>query len=267
MRSIETISHSQNALAALEREYRRTEAEIRSFTKFDAQVSEMDGRPPLTDGGGRRIAPLQRRHRTAFPSKCESVCRAYDNTVLSVPHYAAEYDESLEEHMAAELGQDVAINLFESREFPQQLKRALRDASQQAREQRDNLLARLDAETEDVKNARATLTDIVDSLRTFNSRPLDDYFAEELSEISRRLSEFETECERVATDRQTTIRSKNGSSVDEDSDQEYRAYLYRDLDTTYPILSDVAECCQLLEEARTNVERKILANGNRHEAT
>jgi hypothetical protein len=30
--------------------------------------------------------------------------------------------------------------------------------------------------------------------------------------------------------------------VDENSEREFRGYLYRELDTEYPILSDVAEC-------------------------
>ena len=239
------------------------EVEIEAFADFNTQVAEMGEKPPLTDGGERRIAPLQRRRQIALPSKCGSVCQAYDDTVLSMFHYMAEYGESLEEHMAAEFGQDIVINLFQSREFPQQLKRALLDASRRSRRQREELLTKLEAEIEAMKSAHTTLTSIVDSLLEFNSRPLGEYTPEEFSDIRRRLNEFEAECKRVASDRKNIIRSEDGASID-GSEQEFRAYLYRELDTEYPILSDIAKCCQLLQEARGNVEDEVLMRRNFH---
>ncbi|WP_458210897.1 DUF7260 family protein [Haladaptatus sp. NG-SE-30] len=257
MRSDQTISKSTNALIAIEREYRRTEAEVEAFTEFTEQVAAIDERPPLTDGG-RPVASLHHL-RTAHPSQRKSVCRAYADTVLATSHCEAEYDESPFEHMAAEFGQDIVINLFQSREFPGQLKQALLDASRRSREQRERILSRLDTEMESARMVRESIKGIVDSLREYNSRPIDDYASAELSAICRRLREFEAECECVATDRQATIHAENQSAVDDGSEWGLRAYLYQDLDTEYPMLSDVAGCCRLLREAHENVENEIRA--------
>lgn len=58
-----------------------------------------------------------------------------------MPHYTAEYDEPLHEHMAAEFGRDLIANVFERSQVTLQLQQALVDTSQQAHDQREELLA------------------------------------------------------------------------------------------------------------------------------
>jgi hypothetical protein len=135
-------------------------------------VAEIEEQPRLTDGGVQRREPLRRRQQFASSSNCEVVCQAYDDTALSMPHDTAEYGESLEEHMVAEFGRDIAVSLFESREFPRQLKRAVLNASRRSRDQREELLTKLDAEIEAVETAHTALRRIVGSLSEFNTRPL-----------------------------------------------------------------------------------------------
>lgn len=252
---------SATALTELETEYQRTVAESRAFADFHGRVKGLKTAPLQTDGGAQQVISFSQHQRTTMAPQCEHVRHAYRETVLSMPHYTDEYDESLKEHMAAEFGQDIVVNILGKTDFSDHLKQALLDASRRSRKQREELLTKLDAEADALETAHETLTDIGDALQEFNTRPLGDYTLEELCDVRQRVNEFTADIERLAADRQTSIHADNWSSTNTQREIGLQSYLYQELDTTYPILHDIAECCQLLQEAHTNIETEIIMSG------
>jgi hypothetical protein len=249
--------YSHAAQTALTEEYERTEAEADAFAAFRDRVTTLDVSQLRPDGGIQITAPLQVRQQFSHPSRCEQVCQAYRETILSMPHYTAEYDESLRDHMAAEFGRDLVVNVFEGSQLTPQLQQALVDASQQAHDQREELRATLDAEAEALDTAQTTLREIGTTLQNRNAQPLSDFSFAELRNTYELLEEAEDRCQQVACERQHALHADEWACPGTAVAPGVQPYLYRELAITYPILADVAECCRLLRRARTRVIRTL----------
>lgn len=249
--------HTEAAQAELDLERRRTEAERRAFDSFRKRVSAIESSELQPDGGTQLVLSPRKLQRTSRPFPRDRVQRAYQDTVLSEPQCAEEYDESPREHMAAELGGDLLASVSEATTLTPQLKRALVDAIQRSRERRSRLLNRLDEEAKAIEAARAEMTAIATTLEDFDSRPTEDYSSNRLREMRDELRATEHQCEQITVERQRALHS-TGRAGSDDPETTLQSYLYRDLDVDFPILSDVVRCIRLIRRARTHVERVLV---------
>jgi hypothetical protein len=102
---------------------------------------------------------------TSVSSKVQSnavsrVREAYESTVMAVPHYDEEYDDTYAESLGAEFDPHVAVALTEGSAFDRRCKDALLSAVAEARTARRSLLAAVDDEAESLSTMADRLADV-----------------------------------------------------------------------------------------------------------
>lgn len=107
---IATMAYLKSARPTLEEEQSRTTAERDDLMEFANRVADLSVESTTTAGlpaGGTASAITTGHGSTGL----DDVREAYRETVMAVPHYAEEYGESLEENMAIELDDEVAVSV------------------------------------------------------------------------------------------------------------------------------------------------------------
>ncbi|QHS17095.1 hypothetical protein GWK26_08035 [haloarchaeon 3A1-DGR] len=189
---------------------------------------------------------------------------AYRETVMAVPHYTEEYDDSFPTSVAEELGEDVAMAIGTEDRLSPALRTTLLDRGRSAADARERLLSAVDAELSALESSSARLERIE---RTRNS--LDAHLAEGRSEPSfdalvdvwRSLDDLEGACEEVVSDRQALLRDPPFTRRTE-RDPDFYAYLYEDLEgPRHPVLATVAEVVDRIRSDRRTLEDRISRAG------
>lgn len=245
------------ARAELQKEYQFVSEESQSFDEFRKRVVDIEIPEPWSDGGARLKVAIRSAPQTRCTKQGDRICRAYQETVMSVSHFEGEYDESLRKHMAAEFGPDLVNSLFSCNQLTPQLKRGLLVASRESTDQRAELLTILDTELEDLKSAQSMLNGIVGHLVEWNEQPLSACSFHQLQELHECLTNFEHRCEQLAVKRQQDTHANAWPSTDDSVRGSLQRYLYHELNITYPILTGIADCCTLLQEVNRSVEKSI----------
>ena len=244
------------ARTALEEEYRRTESEAAAFNDFSDRVAALRTAQVRPDGGTVRCRTVRGSYPNNGTPRGERVCRIYRDTIRSIPRYSND-DEPLPEHMAAEFGPDLVESVFANQRLTPALGQALVTAGRDARTCRTRFLEKLDAESNALETADASLRNVARRLGSWDARPLSEYSFEELVETHERLDKLEEHCERIATERQRALLDGEWSCPNPSTSSGLQAYLYRDLSVTYPVLADVAAQCRLLRRAQSRVRRML----------
>lgn len=258
------LTRIPDAITVVGQERERTAAEREAFERFarramaleltESQLSRgADRRPGTTLHQGPAVIDSQVANHPSAP--IEEIRDTYRETVMAVPHYEEEYDESLEEHIAQEFGTEIGIAVSQSETVTPQLRDALVSASIEARDERADLLRRLDEERQSLQDASTSLEEIHEAVRTVEeslSRRAD----RELADAWDRLEELEGECRTLLRERQCRI----------DRDESDRAlwlqeYLYASQEWTYPVLSDALGGIDRIQEAKRRVVGAILHRG------
>ncbi len=131
----------QIAHDALDKERRRTAAEQQAFAQFHDQLTTIDPDQAQTDGGLTASTTVRTlfgtgAETTTSDSASEQIRTSYRETVMVVPHYNDEYDESLAANLNAEFGPDLATPIIENERVTPQLRNGLLTASRHAHESR-----------------------------------------------------------------------------------------------------------------------------------
>lgn len=247
--SITSWGYLADAKSVAETERKCVVAERDAFHRFARRIESMsasDGRqatPPLiTRGGSSDIQQLR------------EVRDAYRNTVMSVPHYEEEYDESLRENLAAEFDDRVATALADGRQFSPLLKNTVFVQAASAKRSREKLSEALEDELVSLRNARNRLREHEQVLeRTMKPREeLHQKSMSTLIEYEKILHREEGRCEELLTDRQQEIHREN-RSFSRSSKPGIQQYLYDSLDVTYPVLAAGTERIRRIREQRRAV--------------
>ncbi|MFC6988329.1 hypothetical protein ACFQJD_05685 [Haloplanus sp. GCM10025708] len=152
-----------SARRVVERERRECGDEREAFRAFRRRVGELTPtRVPAT-----RRAPRLRH----TDGSLDSVREAYEETVMSVPHYDREYGDGYAQSLATEFGNDVAAAVFGSQTLTAELQDALTAAARSAATDRAEFLDLLDREAESVAVADAELDELRDDLVALDSTP------------------------------------------------------------------------------------------------
>lgn len=258
------LTRIPDAVALVHQERERTAAEHDAFEAFARRTLRLDvGDTPHSETtDGRPATALQPGAAVvddyaASPDSAsmEEIRDVYRETVMAVSHYEEEYGESLEEHLAQEFGTELGIAISQSETVTPQLQQALVTASIQSRDERAELLDRLDEERHSLQEASHSLEEICDAVRTVE-QSLSQRADRELAEAWDRLEELEGDCRTLLRQRQCKLDPKGKGR-----EMGLQEYLYATAPWTYPILGDGLAGVDRIERAKQQVVEAIMRRG------
>jgi hypothetical protein len=240
----------ETARRAVRRERRRTVDEREAFAAFRSAVREVPaerGRPAVRTAA-RGLA-------TGGAGTIRTVHEAYGRTVMSVPHYDEEYGDTLAESLEVEFGATIAAGLLGHDRLTPELKRAVVEAAEASRLERERFVEALDAETVSLRESEERLVAVLEEVRALADEPIPDFGAQDA--VRARLGVLADECDAVADDRQATVREWHDRFAVPGDVPTLPGYLYAGLDTHYPVLATVAEVGEHVTRLRRRVERAM----------
>lgn len=240
-------------------ERRRTADELEACGAFEAELRKL--RPESTtpvEGTSPPATTVATRTGTAGQrSGLRAVRAAYESTVMSVPHYAEEYDETYAESLHETLGPDAAALLTQGTAFDARCKRVALAGAAAAQEKREALVTALETERESIADARETLRPIAEELSMFEVAPLSRQSFGTLDAHRVRFEALAEQCEAFAADRQSTLLEQRHTLRLPTDGPDIATYAYQSLEVDYPVLSVVAALAERIEETQERVERAI----------
>jgi len=183
---------------------------------------------------------------------------AYAETVMSVPHYETEYDDTYESSLVAEFGPDLAVALTREPTLDDRSQSALLSETDEAIEERERLIDALDTESESVDRAADRLCSILEEIATLSETDLDELRFGTLDAYRVRTLTLEEGCDSVAARRQRELTGIGRSLRLNDAVPDFATYLYHDLPVTYPVLAAVGTVGNRLQELRGSIERALI---------
>ncbi|MDB2224844.1 MULTISPECIES: DUF7260 family protein [Halorubrum] len=272
------FAYVRDAEAACHRERRRVLDERDAFESFADRVADIDTISAATDSTPSGVPAGSLRGMGApgdgargpgggSPGSSVSLRRvmaAYDDTVLSLPHYRAEYDETPAESLAAELGPDAVTALASDGGLSGAAQSALVDRSRRAVDARERLADAIDEEIDAIGDRESALS-AIDRRRRRLLGHLDGVRpgceAEAAVDVWSRLAELEGECDDLAADRQRSLDDPPltpRTPLDADRERPFYAYLYGPTDgPRYPVLAQIAEVADRIRADKDRVGGRI----------
>lgn len=251
------LVYLRDAKSSLVEEQSRTAAEERAFRQFADRVANIRTSPGANpghsiNGGVSAIVTSQ------LPSgSLESVREAYRDTVMAVPHYEEEYDESMVESMAIELGEDIAKSVSNGRELSPLLQQALVSKAIRAATDRESLMGALDREGKSLYQTEDTFSEVQSTLSKYNPYELRKEPFETLELRWDELGNLERRCEETLEARQGHLRGEPLERYAKDDRPTLAEYLYQSLDVDYPVLATVAEFLDQIETSRQTISHIV----------
>ena len=249
-------SHVRSALEEVMTEHERTAAERDVFAQFADRIADLNTSPNTMKTTSTQPAATQTLLQSDLRADTQlaDVRTAYRETVMSVPHYAEEYDESLREHLTAEFSPEIATALTTGDQFLPSFQEQLVTESRQACESRATFLSALEDEASALQAADERLTDLGSEFSDLlAAHSLEAWSSQELLTSRRQVCASERECEELAADRQSTLHSQRIPAV-QHIDLEFTDYLYQSLPITYPVLADITNLAETLYVTRSQID-------------
>ena len=257
------VSYLPKAQILCEQEQTRTRSERDAFERFARRIARLDAAQPVAARvpagmdsvvGSKLSTTVGVASTRAGPddASLREVRRAYQETVMSVPHYDDEYRESFSRNIAAEFDNDVATAVVGGSGLTPRLKRLLVGHADESRERRERFLEELRRESGELGEADELFEEWNAEVETLSRPAPSERSYGGLEATWRRLGSIADECERLLTARQRTIkRGVNPPGSDAPNLQEY---LYYELPVKYPILASGAD---LLTQIHTTRSRTL----------
>ena len=240
-------------------ERRRTADERAAFTAFRSRVdaipataaarttSQPIGTQPTIGHGAPRMG-----------TELLAVRDAYQSTVMSVPHYEEEYNDTYAASLAAEFGPELAAALTRESVFHEHVRQSVLEQTTVAIETRDEFETVLDREQESVRAAVDELHSLDESVESLGETAVEQQDFGALDAHRARLEVLERRCDEVATNRQEERAATERSMHFDGETDDVQTYLYQDLPVTYPVLAAVAAVGRQIGAVRRDVERAII---------
>ena len=244
--------------------FRAFRGRVSSIPSEDGSVGPSDAASPDAFGGGALggATPDPGTVRASPGSRLVAVRDAYRATVMSVPHYAEEYDDTYERSVAEEFGPELAYALTRTDYFHEEYKRSLLSAVETAIQEREAFLDALESETESVERAGSRLDPIRTEIEAIGEELGGDggdaagagFGA--LDACRTRLGALREDCDRIAARRQRVL-ADHDRRLAIGGDLDLPGYCYQDLDVTYPALAAVGAVGDQIEGLRNRIERAM----------
>lgn len=241
------------AQEALQRERRRTVDEREAFRAFERRVRNLDGQRSRVPEGDSPVRMVS----TGSPSTVRPVRTAYEATVMSVPHYAEEYDEPFERNFRAEFGPELAALLTQSAALNAHSKQAVLAAASHAQEKRGRLIEALDAEQESFTEASEQLLSVIDELEEYETATFSELSFGTLDAYRGRLLTLEAHCDDLVEDRQAALVDQRRNLSLPIDGPDVPTYVYRHLEARYPVVSTAADVIERIGSLRGDVESAL----------
>ncbi len=267
------FAYIRDARADARRERRRVLDERDAFEQFADRVATFDPAPVESsatafDGGGAGAYQIDNASGTGSRGdvKLRRVLAAYRDTVMSLPHYRNEYDETIPESLAAELGPDTAVSLAANGTLSSGAQSALVSRSRRAATARSSLADAIGTEIDALAGFEQDLTRVDRRRRRLNEHldGIDGDGTDAAIDVWERLDGLESDCDEIAAGRQASLDDppmtpEAGGIPDEN--RAFYEYLYASTDgPRYPVLAQIAEVAGEVHTDRDRVARRI-ANG------
>lgn len=242
----------QRASAIVEEEIEFVSAERDAFERFlsrlhDVQVPDARTGGPAQRGG----ATATLFARAAGPSdELAAVRTAYRETVMDVPHFDTEYGETLQENLAAEAGEPLATQVATGEELTPAVYEALVEASESSRDDREDFLGHLERERDSLAEVETELNDLEARVVELQEALAEATTSTEFAAIDDELQTIEQRCTDLANRRQRLLHNRATRTLSGIDDVSLAGYLYSELDTVTPALTDIASCLELVRHCR-----------------
>ncbi|MFC6826062.1 DUF7260 family protein [Halopelagius fulvigenes] len=245
-------THVEEARESLGRERQRCVDEKAAFRSFRSAVADVQ--PSTAAGSARGPLGVKTAGRETPPSLA-AVRRAYERTVMNVPHYEEEYGDAYPESLAAEFGDEIAAGMTAGPGLSPELRGAVVSAAANAVREREEFLGILDEEFASLNAVEEGVERVVGELSSLDDRPLSARSFDELLALREDVLALRDGLDERARERQRTLaahrRTLSGlvPSVTE--------YLYHDVDCSHPGLDALASARRLVETALSRIDRTV----------
>lgn len=252
-----TGGYIKEAIDRIDDEREFTEAERDAFEAFAADVASM------SIPSGPSASPMVESNVTALSGgrsdtdRLRRVRSLYHETVMSVPGYDSVYGDGVDESLAAEFGDELAIAVVDGTQFTRPLRGMLTEQASTAARERERHLETLGVERRSVVDAGARLGEFDPLLERTNPRNIPQQSFEELLGYETDLGRATAECRQLLEDRQVEIHTENRRAGRRSDRASFQEYLYRPLETSFPVLSTALERLSTLRDRRRAVVRSI----------
>ncbi|NHX36594.1 MULTISPECIES: DUF7260 family protein [Halolamina] len=224
------------ALEALRVEYEAITAEQDALEAFVSRVEQLSPSGPKStvEAGGVGVVGAT----TGRAGGMGEVRTAYRETVMDVPHYDRDYDESFPVNIANEFGDGVASAVLANDALSPRVKGAVIASAREGLASRNRYLDTLDRERERLDEAGTALEDAAARCDAVDGRRLRRRSFDDLQQRYERLETARDSLASTLDRRQEQIQDGIAFGWQRrDSESVYR-YLYQDIDATYPVLAD-----------------------------
>jgi hypothetical protein len=245
------------ATARIER--RRTTDKKEAFTSFRSTVADLEPSGSIQTDCTRASTLGETtlvNSQATSDSRLHAIRSAYESTVMSVPHYEAEYNDTYPVSVAEELGPVVASALVQQTEFHAESKQRLPKMVAIAIDVRERFLTQLDREVDSLKRAVETLTPIIKEVTSLADECFQAVGFGTLEAFRTRMTTLGDQCESTAQWRQRVINAHKTLHL---NDVDLPTYLYQDLSVSYPVLAGVGQLLNRFESLRRRVDSEIAA--------
>jgi hypothetical protein len=191
--------------------------------------------------------------RSVSSAGLDEVRDAYEETVMSVPHYEAMYNEPYATNLKQELGPDVATALTEGQSFDQRYKQAVLASVRNAVERRSNLIDAYDQEESSLNRFADDLGAVVTELAELDRETFANLGFGALEARYSRLDVLRSKTTTAIEDRQTGLVSQRRSLQMTISDPDIPSCTYGDLDRTYPVIATAVTVFDAIERLQDHI--------------
>ena len=238
----------RKAVSLADEERTRIEAERDAFEQFAEEVKSISA-PKLS-----RTNTLAVKGGNDGERQLEAIRNAYRETVMAVPHFEEEYDETIEESLAAEFDPDVAAAIVDGTQFSPPLKQTILQQTALAIRRREALSSVVEKERASIEEAREHLHTI--DAAVDEDCEIAECTFDELIDRYEKLERIENEAERLLEDRQRDVQAENRQHS-RSSYPFLQQYLYQPLEVTFPVLDATLEQIRTLRDRRRQVLRTL----------
>lgn len=258
--SLSVLTAIPKARIRVEEEHKRTVDEQDAFERFRRHVAAIETPQTPTDGSHKLQGapqPIKATSPSSTAGSLDTIQQVYRDTVMGVPHYEEEYGEPLEQCLALEFGEELAVAVTTNSRLTRYLQQSIVQAVDEAEARRARFVPRLQTEIDALKDADRTLSKIQTEYEALTGQIDSNQSVDEIRETHRRLERCRTNCEGVLDERQT--HRANGHMTQPHTSElvDLHEYLYQPLDVTYPVLSDATTMFDRIETACNRVEESL----------
>jgi hypothetical protein len=242
----------EQALDIVQQEIDCIEAELTALGRFRTRIVSIEptacsaGTVDTSAGGMSALSSRQPKPDASL----RAVREAYRETVMAVPHFEAEYDDSLEANMSTEFGPELGTQIATGTRLTPQLYEALLSASEGARDERETLLPELERERESLQSVRNKLDDCERRGAALGANARRTTDPARLDTIDDQLADIEAACETAAATRQRQLHSRSAAALSGIDGTSLVRYLYGDCSVTCPALADIVACLDMIRRHR-----------------